>query len=727
MNLQQLDFGYSLKNIPIASEQKYLKCLADKIGLFIRRIRWKAYFYDQGRSNDDKKRGNFGFKSMNTPPKNEYLKPFEDELYQLLKIIEFKPVKNAFLNKLKSDMKQITKSNKVVVFADKTTNAYQVDKDEYCKLKRENISKNYKKAKPCVMNGINREAKDIVNDLNLSGKVMRYAEKHCFITFKDHKPNFERKVQCRLINPAKSEVGKVSSSILQEINECVRQKSELCQWRDTKSVINWFCNVKKKEKRKFLKFDIKDFYPSIHKKLLMKSIKFAQEYTDIDDTTINIIMHARKSLLFDESGPWIKKDDDALFDVTQGSYDGAEVCELVGLFMLSLLTKKFGKDCVGLYRDDGLAVLPQSGPMAERARKDIIAIFDSEDLQITVETNLTKTDFLDVNFDLKNDKYYPYRKVNNNPLYINAKSNHPPAVLKQIPVMIADRLSCNSSNQHEFHKAKSAYEKALEESGFEQKLLYNQNGNKKRRKRSRNVIFFNPPYNASVKNNVGNLFLRMVLKHFPAGHKYRSLFNRNNLKLSYSCMPNIANIIQAHNSKMLKGEEVKPKSCNCRKKSNCPLDGRCQEKCIVYKAEVDNNKESKVYYGMCEDTFKLRFNNHQKSFRNQKYENETALSKYVWKNRDRDEEVKIKWSIEKKAFPFQCGAKRCDLCVSEALCIARADGKTLLNSRNELISKCPHRRKFTFFKPKKKSKKSYKKKIKVKCGKISKGNSRGSK
>ena len=124
MNLQQLDFGYSLKNIPIASEQKYLKCLADKIGLFIRRIRWKAYFYDQGQRNDDKKRGNFGFKSMNTPPKNEYLKPFEDELYQLLKIIEFKPVKNAFLNKLKCDMKQITKSNKVVVFADKTTNAY---------------------------------------------------------------------------------------------------------------------------------------------------------------------------------------------------------------------------------------------------------------------------------------------------------------------------------------------------------------------------------------------------------------------------------------------------------------------------------------------------------------------------------------------------------------------------------------------------------------------------
>ena len=119
---------------------------------------WKAFHYDQGQNDDGNKRGNFGFKSMNSPPKNEYLKPFENELYQLLKIIEFKPVKNPFLEKLKSDMKEITKSNKVVVFADKTTNAYQVDKDEYCKSKRENISKNYKKAKPSIMKDINKEA-----------------------------------------------------------------------------------------------------------------------------------------------------------------------------------------------------------------------------------------------------------------------------------------------------------------------------------------------------------------------------------------------------------------------------------------------------------------------------------------------------------------------------------------------------------------------------------------
>ena len=57
--------------------------------------------------------------------------------------------------------------------------------------------------------------------------------------------------------------------------------------------------------------------------------------TNTDDSTIQIIKHARKSLLFDSIGVWVKNDDNPLFDVTMGSFDGAEVCELVGLYLLS--------------------------------------------------------------------------------------------------------------------------------------------------------------------------------------------------------------------------------------------------------------------------------------------------------------------------------------------------------------------------------------------------------
>ena len=69
-----------------------------------------------------------------------------------------------------------------------------------------------------------------------------------------------------------------------------------------------------------------------------------------------MIFHFRRSLLFHDNEPWIKKDSNGDFDVTMRSYGGAEVCELAGLFMLNELSKKFDKDNIGLYRDDGLSV-----------------------------------------------------------------------------------------------------------------------------------------------------------------------------------------------------------------------------------------------------------------------------------------------------------------------------------------------------------------------------------
>ena len=54
--------------------------------------------------------------------------------------------------------------------------------------------------------------------------------------------------------------------------------------------------------------------------------------------------------------PWVKKGE-SNFDVIMGSYSGAEVCGLIGIFMLSLLCKHINKNQIGLYRDDGLAFL----------------------------------------------------------------------------------------------------------------------------------------------------------------------------------------------------------------------------------------------------------------------------------------------------------------------------------------------------------------------------------
>ena len=90
----------------------------------------------------------------------------------------------------------------------------------------------------------------------------------------------------------------------------------------------------------FTQLDIVDFYPSIKEDLLKKAIQFAKIHTTISEQEVNIIWHARKSLLFNTSSIWTKRGKSE-FDVTMGSYDGAEVCEFLGLNILDLLSKKF--------------------------------------------------------------------------------------------------------------------------------------------------------------------------------------------------------------------------------------------------------------------------------------------------------------------------------------------------------------------------------------------------
>ena len=110
-----------------------------------------------------------------------------------------------------------------------------------------------------------------------------------------------------------------------------------------------------------------DFYPSISETLLNQAINWGKQFTTITDKDIKIIKHARKSLLFHNNRIWTKRNSDSTFDVTMGSYHGAEICELVGLYILHSLEERFGKN-IGLYRDDGLAVInTKSGRLSDKA------------------------------------------------------------------------------------------------------------------------------------------------------------------------------------------------------------------------------------------------------------------------------------------------------------------------------------------------------------------------
>ena len=130
---------------------------------------------------------------------------------------------------------------------------------------------------------------------------------------------------------------------------------------------------------------------------------------------------------------------------------------------------------VGLYRDDGLAANKcTSDPILDKMSKNTIALFKEEGLTITIDTDLIKTDFLDVTFNLTTGKFFPFRKPNNVTLYINVKSNHPSTIIKDLPVMINKRLSELSCKKDEFDKAKLLYEKSLQESGHKTSMSYTQ-------------------------------------------------------------------------------------------------------------------------------------------------------------------------------------------------------------------------------------------------------------
>ena len=107
-----------------------------------------------------------------------------------------------------------------------------------------------------------------------------------------------------------------------------------------------------------------------------------------------------------------------------------------------ILSTIIPKDLTGLYKDDGLAILRNfSGPNTDRIKKRIIELFQKHNLKITIEANIIQTDFLDVTLNLKTEKHWPFRKPNDEQLYININSNHPPPIKKALPNMISNRLS----------------------------------------------------------------------------------------------------------------------------------------------------------------------------------------------------------------------------------------------------------------------------------------------
>ena len=705
----------------------------DSMCKFAERIRWKAYWYSKkgDESTEDNTSGSFKFPTKRSAPYCTLLQPFENDLFEMVKNIKFRNARSEFQAKLRKDVRHIDGSKNLFVLSDKTSNIYEVKPDDYRKLLKENITRDYVKDSESTIKAINNEASRLVGKAEISGRIPKYSTAPAFLTIKDHKEGFPNIVKCRLVNPAKSHIGKVSKHLLDKIIVDVRRKSNLVQWKNAYEVTRWFERIEDKSNKCFIKFDIVEFYPSIKEEQLRQALNFAREYSDISEQDEEIIFHSCKTVLIDTEGNVWRKKNTSLFDIAMGSYHGAEVCDLIGLYILSKLQPILGDGTHGLYRDDGLAVLTgRSPPEWERTKKTIQSTFSSVGFKVTVEAGLYQTDFLDVILDLRKDEFRPFRKPNSRTTYINNGSNHPRYIRNALPTMTCKRISGLSKNEAIYDKYREPYDEALVASNLKKMDAYIQGAKKPAKKRRRSVLYFHPPYCASVATKVGKVFLRLVDKHFPRGHKLRPIFNRNTLKISYSALPNVKSALQRHNHKVLRTEKSVA-LCNCRKRA-CPVDGKCLTKGVVYKATVSTSNEVKEYIGSTCDTFKSRYNNHLSSFKNppkkatttkedgggsdehsdgdekataKTKENATkekatttkrkgtALARHIHKLKNEGTDYNIKWEfMYKHGVSERPEGRLCAVCNLERFAIAMADKKKSLNKRSELTSKCQHQK-----------------------------------
>ena len=183
--------------------------------------------------------------------------------------------------------------------------------------------------------------------------------------------------------------------------------------------------------------------------------------------------------------------------------------------------------------------------------------------------------------------------------------------------------------------------------------------------------------------------------HKAINHPLHQIFNRNTIKVSYKCTPNLGKVISSHNSKILypKSKNEAEKNCNCSKNAVCPVNGECQTKNVIYQATINTNQIEKpeTYVGLTARTFKKRWDGHKSSIRSRNPKTSTTLSHHIWDLEDEQKNYKIDWKFLDRGHPFSPVSGLCQLCTKEKYCILYKSHLASLNSRNEVTSNCRHK------------------------------------
>ena len=589
--MDEINLTYAEKCIGLHSEHVIKRTLIFRTEQVLSRMRWKLWHIRNPNNNESKER--FGFRTTDSPPVMDELIRFEEDVLNLMKNIKFKPARNQLNEKIKRDLHEIRGKQKILVKGDKSRRIFQVDKEDYVKAMKDEITKKYKKANPQKICEVNREAARLTSKLELDDRIDALPEGEAFFTFKDHKNNFPERTELRLLNPSKSNVGKISKKILDRVNTDLRLKTGFNQWKSTNDCLNWFNDLEGKEDFRCTKLDIQSFYPEIGKQLLKNALNWARKHTQINEEEIEIIFHCRRSFLFFGEDVFVKKENPD-FSVEQGSLDSAEVSELVGLYILHKVTSVLPREHVGIYRDDMLFVLKATrrahGRNCELMGQKLSRLFNEWfDLRITWEANLQVVNYLDISLNFQDGSYRPYRKDDSVPVYIHKDSNHPPHIKKGLVNMISRRISSLSSSEEIFNQAAPIYNQALRNSGFDEPIKFSKKDDKIKRNRSRKIIYFHPPWSDQIESKIGKGFLQLLDKHFPKGSELFHYFNRQKVKVSYSILPNVTRQIKGNNRKVLHPEKIMQlKGCSCTNgPDNCIVEGgHCLTDNVVWTTQL---------------------------------------------------------------------------------------------------------------------------------------------
>ena len=250
--------------------------------------------------------------------------------------------------------------------------------------------------------------------------------------------------------------------------------------------------------------------------------------------------------------------------------------------------------------------------------------------------------------------------------------------------------------------------------------------NKTKRKRRRDILYYNPPYSKLLVTNLSYEVRKIVIRCFPKDNRLSKVINKNTIKTSFCTTANLAAKIKQHNDKIIRKQkqmlDKNKKTCSCGKNDICPLEGKCLTSSVVYNAEVRvlgrqklnaqklkmleniekldkakndvfKPKEFEFYTGLTEGTLKAWNYKYNFDFRHRDFEKRTNLSKYIWKLKDHFYDYSIKWKILSLAKSYNPASKSCNLCSKEKFYIIFKPEISTLNDNNEIFKKCKHRRK----------------------------------